>query len=104
MSLSYLKSSKIFPFNIFMLALNALHMTGSYHSFGSYLFPLKGGTYDFIEEFMKVRVDMADMIGLHLLMSQNADKGSTRVAALGWATATANLYPPLDQSLGIQVD
>lgn len=41
------------------------------------------------QEFMKASVDMADLIGLNLVMSRNAGKGEYKimVAALGWATA-----------------
>lgn len=49
----------------------------------------EGGIYDFIGEFMKASVDVADLIGLNLVMSRNAGKGEYKimVAALGWATA-----------------
>lgn len=38
---------------------------------------------------MKASVDVADLIGLNLVMSRNAGKGEYKimVAALGWATA-----------------
>ncbi len=38
---------------------------------------------------MKATVDMADLLGLHLVMSRNAGKGEYKimVAAMGWATA-----------------
>ncbi|VTJ55826.1 Hypothetical predicted protein [Marmota monax] len=41
------------------------------------------------QEFMKASVDVADLIGLNLVMSRNAGKGEYKimVAALGWATA-----------------
>ncbi|XP_073426491.1 BOS complex subunit TMEM147 isoform X2 [Dendrobates tinctorius] len=47
------------------------------------------GAYDFIGEFMKATVDLADLLGLHLVMSRNAGKGEYKimVAAMGWATA-----------------
>ncbi|CAM4704302.1 BOS complex subunit TMEM147 [Siphateles boraxobius] len=47
------------------------------------------GVYDFVGEFMKATVDMADLLGLHLVMSKNAGKGEYKimVAAMGWATA-----------------
>ncbi|KAF7235698.1 hypothetical protein EYD10_17485 [Varanus komodoensis] len=47
------------------------------------------GAYDFIGEFMKATVDLADLVGLHLVMSRNAGKGEYKimVAAMGWATA-----------------
>ncbi|TFJ96225.1 3-hydroxybutyryl-CoA dehydrogenase [Platysternon megacephalum] len=40
-------------------------------------------------EFMKATVDLADLVGLHLVMSRNAGKGEYKimVAAMGWATA-----------------
>lgn len=49
----------------------------------------EGGIYDFIGEFMKASVDVADLVGLNLVMSRNAGKGEYKimVAALGWATA-----------------
>ena len=42
-----------------------------------------------VQEFMKATVDMADLLGLHLVMSRNAGKGEYKimVAAMGWATA-----------------
>lgn len=38
---------------------------------------------------MKASVDVADLVGLNLVMSRNAGKGEYKimVAALGWATA-----------------
>ena len=47
-----------------------------------------GGICDFIGEFMKASVDVADLIGLNLVMSRNAGKREYKimVAALGWAT------------------
>ena len=38
---------------------------------------------------MKASVDVADLIGLNLVMSRNAGKGEYKImgAALGWATA-----------------
>ncbi|MEQ2165626.1 hypothetical protein GOODEAATRI_019055 [Goodea atripinnis] len=54
------------------------------------------GVYDFVgvsskmfTEFMKSTVDLADLLGLHLVMSRNAGKGEYKimVAAMGWATA-----------------
>ncbi|EMP24796.1 hypothetical protein UY3_18143 [Chelonia mydas] len=47
------------------------------------------GAYDFVGEFMKATVDLADLVGLHLVMSRNAGKGEYKimVAAMGWATA-----------------
>ncbi|XP_029432202.1 transmembrane protein 147 isoform X2 [Rhinatrema bivittatum] len=47
------------------------------------------GVYDFVGEFMKATVDLADLVGLHLVMSRNAGKGEYKimVAATGWATA-----------------
>ena len=46
------------------------------------------GICDFTGEFMKASVDVADLIGLNLVMSRNAGKGEYKimVAALGWAT------------------
>ena len=42
-----------------------------------------------VQEFMKATVDMADLLGLHLVMSRNAGKGEYKimVADMGWATA-----------------
>lgn len=42
-----------------------------------------------VQEFMKATVDLADLLGLHLVMSRNAGKGEYKimVAAMGWATA-----------------
>lgn len=41
------------------------------------------------QEFMKATVDLADLLGLHLVMSRNPGKGEYKimVAAMGWATA-----------------
>lgn len=38
---------------------------------------------------MKATVDLADLLGLHLVMSRNPGKGEYKimVAAMGWATA-----------------
>ena len=59
----------------------------------------EGGIYDFIGEFMKASVVVADLIGLNLVMSQNAGKGEYKimVATLGWATAKfiMSCYIPL---------
>uniref|UniRef100_A0A3B3U0M7 BOS complex subunit TMEM147 n=1 Tax=Poecilia latipinna TaxID=48699 RepID=A0A3B3U0M7_9TELE len=56
-----------------------------------YIFPNweGAGVYDFVREFMKSTVDLADRLGLHLVMSRNAGKGEHQitVAAVGWATA-----------------
>ncbi|TWW79540.1 Transmembrane protein 147 [Takifugu flavidus] len=51
-----------------------------------------GATYLFVQlckEFMKATVDLADLLGLHLVMSRNPGKGEYKimVAAMGWATA-----------------
>ncbi|XP_038669398.1 transmembrane protein 147 isoform X3 [Scyliorhinus canicula] len=51
-----------------------------------------GATYLFVQlckEFMKSTVDLADLVGLHLVMSKNAGKGEYKimVAAMGWSTA-----------------
>ncbi|RXM90706.1 Transmembrane protein 147 [Acipenser ruthenus] len=51
-----------------------------------------GATYLFVQlckEFMKATVDLADLLGLHLVMSWNAGKGEYKimVAAMGWSTA-----------------
>ncbi|XP_069115057.1 BOS complex subunit TMEM147-like [Argopecten irradians] len=47
------------------------------------------GGMDVIGEFLKSTVDMADLIGLHFVMSKIAGKGQLKfmVAGLGWATA-----------------
>ncbi|OWK11711.1 hypothetical protein Celaphus_00003862 [Cervus elaphus hippelaphus] len=39
----------------------------------------EGGIYDFIGEFMKASVDVADPIGLNLVMSRNAGKGEYKI-------------------------
>ena len=38
----------------------------------------EGGMYEFTGEFMKASVDVVDLIGLNLVMSQNAGKGEDR--------------------------
>ncbi|XP_076310291.1 BOS complex subunit TMEM147 isoform X2 [Tachypleus tridentatus] len=47
------------------------------------------GNIDVIGEFMKSTVDLADLLGLHFVMTKIAGKGETKflVAGLGWATA-----------------
>jgi len=48
-----------------------------------------GETFDVIGEFLKCTVDLADLIGLHLVMSRVSGKGQLKfmVAGMGWATA-----------------
>ncbi|XP_060086221.1 BOS complex subunit TMEM147-like [Ylistrum balloti] len=47
------------------------------------------GGMDVIGEFLKSTVDLADLIGIHFVMSKIAGKGQLKfmVAGLGWATA-----------------
>ncbi|XP_013783295.1 transmembrane protein 147-like isoform X2 [Limulus polyphemus] len=47
------------------------------------------GNIDVVGEFMKSTVDLADLLGLHFVMTKIAGKGETKflVAGLGWATA-----------------
>lgn len=42
-----------------------------------------------LKEFLKCTVDLADLVGIHLVMSKIAGKGQLKfmVAGLGWATA-----------------
>ncbi|XP_028921157.1 transmembrane protein 147 [Ornithorhynchus anatinus] len=67
------------------------------------------GAYDFLGEFMKATVDVADLVGLHLVMGRNAGKGELKVmvAAMGWATAelvTARCIPLWVGARGIEFD
>lgn len=56
--------------------------------------------YDFTGEFVKASVDVADSIGLNLVMSQNAGKGvQVMVVALGWATATLLMFHRIPSEL-----
>lgn len=56
---------------------------------------------------MKATVDLADLLGLHLVMSRNAGKGVYKimVAAMGWATAElvmsrlAVKFPPANSTI-----
>ena len=43
----------------------------------------------FVTEFLKVTVDLADLVGLHLVMQRVSGKGQVKVlvAGLGWAFA-----------------
>lgn len=54
-----------------------------------FLGPMLTGPHSDSQEFMKASVDVADLIGLNIVMSRNAGKGEYKimVAALGWATA-----------------
>lgn len=47
------------------------------------------GGFDVVGEFLKSTVDLADLIGLHFVMSKIAGKGQLKfmVAGMGWATA-----------------
>uniref|UniRef100_G3MMI4 BOS complex subunit TMEM147 n=2 Tax=Amblyomma TaxID=6942 RepID=G3MMI4_AMBMU len=47
------------------------------------------GGFDVLGEFLKSTVDLADLVGLHLVMTKVAGKGETKflVAGLGWASA-----------------
>lgn len=42
-----------------------------------------------IQEFLKATVDLADLVGIHIVMTKVAGKGETKflVAGLGWASA-----------------
>lgn len=53
---------------------------------------------------MKASVDVADLIGLNLVMSRNAGKGEYKimVAALGWATAELIMSRCVEQPGGAQ--
>ncbi|KAF5912686.1 hypothetical protein HPG69_007675 [Diceros bicornis minor] len=68
-----------------------------------------GLIYDFIGEFMKARADVADLIGLNLLMSQNAgnEEYKIMVVVLGWATTElimSRCIPLWVGALGIEFD
>ncbi|XP_043541355.1 transmembrane protein 147 [Chiloscyllium plagiosum] len=58
---------------------------------------------------MKSTVDLADLVGLHLVMSKNAGKGEYKimVAAMGWSTAellTSRCIPLWVGARGIEFD
>lgn len=42
-----------------------------------------------LQEFLKCTVDLADLLGLHIVMSKYAGKGQLKfmIAGMGWATA-----------------
>lgn len=42
-----------------------------------------------LQEFLKCTVDLADLLGLHIVMSKFAGKGQLKfmIAGMGWATA-----------------
>merc|ERR1719348_545551 len=46
-------------------------------------------TFNFLNDFLRATVDMADLIGIYLVMSRVSGKGSVKVlvAGLGWAFA-----------------
>lgn len=50
---------------------------------------LPNGGLDVIGEFLKCTVDLADLVGLHLIMTKIAGKGQLKfmIAGMGWATA-----------------
>ena len=45
--------------------------------------------FDFFNDFLRATVDMADLVGIYLVMSRVSGKGSVKVliAGLGWAFA-----------------
>lgn len=45
--------------------------------------------FNFWQEFLKSTVDLADLIGIHMVMTWIASKGEIKflVAGMGWATA-----------------
>ncbi|CAN8014254.1 unnamed protein product [Ixodes persulcatus] len=47
------------------------------------------GGFDVLGEFLKATVDLADLVGIHVVMTRVAGKGETKflVAGLGWASA-----------------
>ncbi|CAN7983798.1 unnamed protein product [Ixodes hexagonus] len=47
------------------------------------------GGFDVLGEFLKSTVDLADLVGIHIVMTRVAGKGETKflVAGLGWASA-----------------
>lgn len=47
------------------------------------------GSFDVIGEFLKSTVDLADLVGLHIVMSKITGKGQLKfmIAGMGWATA-----------------
>ncbi|KAM7314259.1 transmembrane protein 147 isoform X2 [Ixodes scapularis] len=47
------------------------------------------GGFDVLGEFLKATVDLADLVGIHVVMTKVAGKGETKflVAGLGWASA-----------------
>merc|ERR1712131_454699 len=50
---------------------------------------LPGGLLDIKGEFLKITVDIVDLVGLHLVMSRTSGKAEVKflVAGVGWATA-----------------
>ncbi|KAK3581003.1 hypothetical protein CHS0354_013897 [Potamilus streckersoni] len=67
------------------------------------------GGLDVIGEFMKSTVDLADLVGIHFVMTKIAGKGQLKfmVAGLGWATAeliTTRFVTLLVGARGIEFD
>merc|ERR1719239_393369 len=52
-----------------------------------------GHKFDFFNAFLRATVDMADLVGIYLVMSRVSGKGSVKVliAGLGWAFAELDL-------------
>jgi len=67
------------------------------------------GYIDFIGEFLRSTVDIADLVGLHLVMTKIAGKGELKVlvAGIGWATAElvmTRLVPLWVGARGVEFD
>ena len=64
----------------------------------------EGSICDFIGEFMKSSVDMADLVDLNCDVSQDAGKGELKImaAALGWATMKLIMSPCIHLWAGTQ--
>ncbi|XP_014674414.1 PREDICTED: transmembrane protein 147-like [Priapulus caudatus] len=68
-----------------------------------------GGNFDVVGEFLKSTVDLADLVGIHMVMSWIASKGEIKflVAGMGWATAElvmTRIFPLWVGARGVEFD
>jgi len=70
---------------------------------------IEAGQFDVLGEFLKSTVDLADLFGLHLVMSKIAGKGQLKfmIAGVGWASAeliATRFWPLWVGARGIEFD
>merc|ERR1719435_456759 len=58
--------------------------------------------FDLLNDFLRATVDIADLVGIYLVMSRVAGKGSVKVlvAGLGWGFADPEEHQPGQDKLG----